>query len=61
MPSNKKQKMTKVEKMRRKIKSHSINTRNVSITNSWARSEQVSKSCGRMSYNNEFETVIKFK
>jgi len=61
MPSNKKQKISKVEKMRRKIKSHSINTRKAMTANTWARSEQLSKNCSRMYFANEFETVIKLK
>lgn len=48
MPSAKKQKLTKVEKMRRKIKSHTIHTRPNHCYNTWARSEKVRSCCGKL-------------
>ncbi len=48
MPSAKKQKLTKIEKMRRKIKSHTIHTRPRICPNTWARSENLRKSCGKL-------------
>ncbi len=61
MPSNKKKKISKVEKMRRKIKSHSINTRKAMTSNTWARSEQKKKCCSKMYFANEFVKVLKLK